>query len=49
MLSMNRRDFLTRLRDKLLLGSDCSDLDGREPNCPGAQIIAAIRRPDCFG
>ena len=38
------RDFLTRHRDKLLFGSDCSDRDGGGPNCLGARIIAAIRR-----
>jgi predicted TIM-barrel fold metal-dependent hydrolase len=38
------RDFLTRHRDKLLFGSDCSDRDGAGPTCLGAQIIAAIRR-----
>ena len=38
------REFLTRHRDKLLFGSDCSDRDGSGPACLGAQIIAAIRR-----
>lgn len=38
------RDFLTRHQDKLLFGSDCSDLVGSGPTCQGAQTIAAIRR-----
>jgi predicted TIM-barrel fold metal-dependent hydrolase len=38
------RDFLTRHQDKLLYGSDCSDVDGAGPKCQGAQTIAAIRR-----
>ena len=38
------RDFLTRHRDKLLFGSDCSDRDGGGPACLGASIIATIRR-----
>jgi predicted TIM-barrel fold metal-dependent hydrolase len=38
------RDFLTRHQDKLIYGSDCSDLDGSGPKCQGAQTIAAIRR-----
>ena len=38
------RDFLTRLQDKLVYGSDCSDHDGSGPKCQGAQTIAAIRR-----
>lgn len=38
------RDFLTRHQDKLVYGSDCSDLDGTGPKCQGAQTIAAIRR-----
>jgi predicted TIM-barrel fold metal-dependent hydrolase len=38
------RDFLTRHQDKLIYGSDCSDLDGTGPKCQGAQTIAAIRR-----
>ena len=44
MLTMNRRDFLTRLRDKLLFGSDCNDRNGGGPECLGAQIIGAVRR-----
>src|SRR5215210_4754875 len=38
------RDYLTRYQDKLIYGSDCSDLDGSGPKCQGAQTIAAIRR-----
>ena len=38
------RDFLTQHQDKLIYGSDCSDLDGTGPKCQGAQTIAAIRR-----
>lgn len=38
------RDFLTRLQDKLVFGSDCSDHDGGGPKCQGAQTIATIRR-----
>ena len=38
------RDFLTRHRDKLVFGSDCSCPEGGGPKCLGAQIIAAIRR-----
>jgi predicted TIM-barrel fold metal-dependent hydrolase len=38
------RDFLTRHQDKLIYGSDCSDLEGSGPKCQGAQTMAAIRR-----
>lgn len=38
------RDFLVRHQDKLLFGSDCTDVDGSGPGCQGAQTIAAIRR-----
>jgi predicted TIM-barrel fold metal-dependent hydrolase len=38
------RDFLTRHRNKLVFGSDCSCREGGGPKCLGAQIIAAIRR-----
>jgi predicted TIM-barrel fold metal-dependent hydrolase len=38
------RDFLVRHQDKLLFGSDCTDVDGSGPTCQGAQTIAAIRR-----
>jgi predicted TIM-barrel fold metal-dependent hydrolase len=38
------RDFLVRHQDKLLFGSDCTDVDGSGPKCQGAQTIAAVRR-----
>jgi predicted TIM-barrel fold metal-dependent hydrolase len=38
------RDFLTRHQDKLVFGSDCSDVEGSGPKCQGAQTIATIRR-----
>jgi predicted TIM-barrel fold metal-dependent hydrolase len=38
------RDFLVRHQDKLLFGSDCTDVEGSGPKCQGAQTIAAIRR-----
>lgn len=38
------REFLKRHRDRLLFGSDCSDLDGAGAGCQGSQTIAAIRR-----
>jgi len=38
------RDFLSRHQDKLVFGSDCSDVDGTGPKCQGAQTIATIRR-----
>jgi predicted TIM-barrel fold metal-dependent hydrolase len=38
------RDFLTRHQNKLLFGSDCTDVEGSGPRCQGAQTIAAIRR-----
>ena len=36
--------FFDRHKDKLLYGSDCSDLEGQGTKCQGAQTIAAIRR-----
>ena len=39
------RDFVTRQRDKLLFGSDCSCREGGGPKCLGAQIIASRRPP----
>ena len=36
--------FLERHQDKLVYGSDCSDLEGRGEKCQGAQTIAAVRR-----
>ena len=38
------RGFLQRHQDKLVFGSDCSDSDGKGPNCIGSQTIAIIRR-----
>jgi predicted TIM-barrel fold metal-dependent hydrolase len=38
------RDFLVRHQNKLLFGSDCTDVDGSGPACQGAQTIGAIRR-----
>ena len=38
------RGFLDRHQNKLLFGSDCSDLIGRGPGCQGANILAGIRR-----
>jgi len=36
--------FLERHQDKLLYGSDCTDVTGRVPECQGAKTIAAVRR-----
>ena len=38
------RDFLVRHQNKLLFGSDCTDVEGSGPRCQGAQTIDAIRR-----
>ncbi len=38
------RDFLVRHQDKLLFGSDCTDVEGSGPGCQGAQTIGTIRR-----
>ena len=38
------RDFLVRLQDKLVFGSDCSDHEGAGEKCQGAQTIATVRR-----
>ena len=38
------REFLLRHQDKLMFGSDCTDVDGAGPKCSGAQTIAAVRR-----
>lgn len=38
------RSFLGRHQDKLLYGSDCSDIVGHGPACHGAQTIETIRR-----
>jgi predicted TIM-barrel fold metal-dependent hydrolase len=36
--------FLERHQNKLLYGSDCTDVTGRLPECQGAKTIAAVRR-----
>jgi predicted TIM-barrel fold metal-dependent hydrolase len=38
------RGFMERHQDKLIYGSDCSDLVGRGAACQGAQTIAEIRK-----
>jgi len=38
------RDFLARHQNKLLFGSDCTDVEGTGPRCQGAKTIAALRR-----
>jgi predicted TIM-barrel fold metal-dependent hydrolase len=38
------RDFLTRHQNKLLFGSDCTDVEGRGTGCQGAQTIDTVRR-----
>ena len=38
------RDFLARHQNKLLFGSDCTDVEGSGPRCQGAQTIGAIQR-----
>ena len=38
------RDFLARHQQKLLFGSDCTDIEGSGPQCQGAQTIRALRR-----
>ena len=38
------RDFLVRHQNKLLFGSDCTDVEGSGPRCQGAQTLAAIQR-----
>lgn len=38
------RDFLMRHQNKLVYGSDCTDVEGTGPKCQGAQTITAIRR-----
>ena len=42
--SHEAKDFLTRHQNKLVFGSDCSDVDDRGPKCQGAQTIATVRR-----
>jgi predicted TIM-barrel fold metal-dependent hydrolase len=38
------REFLKRHQDKLLFGSDCTDIFGTVPKCIGANTIAEIRK-----
>lgn len=38
------REFLMRHQDKLMFGSDCTDITGEGEKCLGAQILAAVRR-----
>jgi predicted TIM-barrel fold metal-dependent hydrolase len=38
------KDFVKRHQNKLLFGSDCTDVEGAGEKCLGAQIIAAVRR-----
>jgi predicted TIM-barrel fold metal-dependent hydrolase len=38
------RAFLSRHRNKLMFGSDCSDSVGAGPACSGSQCIAVVRR-----
>ena len=38
-------EFIIRHQNKLVYGSDCSEATGRRPECVGANILAAIRRP----
>jgi predicted TIM-barrel fold metal-dependent hydrolase len=38
------REFLARHQNKLIYGSDCSDLTGVVPSCQGAETIAELRK-----
>lgn len=38
------RAFLHRHQDKLIFGSDCQDVDGRDSRCVGTKQLAMIRR-----
>ncbi len=38
------REFLIRHQDKLVFGSDCTDVEGMGTKCSGSQTIAAVRR-----
>lgn len=38
------REFLVRLQDKLIFGSDCNDHDATGPTCIGARTLATLRR-----
>jgi len=40
----NARDFLVRHQNKLMFGSDCNDVRGREGNCIGTTQLATLRR-----
>ena len=40
----NAREFLKRHQDKLLFGSDCNDIRGRQGNCIGTQQLATLGR-----
>jgi hypothetical protein len=37
-------EFLNRHEDKLVFGSDCTDVFGEGQKCLGAQILAVVRR-----
>ncbi|MFN0087747.1 MAG: amidohydrolase family protein [Blastocatellia bacterium] len=38
------RGFLLRHQNKLMFGSDCQDVDGRDDRCVGTKQLAALRR-----
>lgn len=38
------REFIKRHQNKLLFGSDCTDVEGTGPKCIGAKIIAEVRK-----
>jgi predicted TIM-barrel fold metal-dependent hydrolase len=40
----NAREFLKRHQNKLMFGSDCNDIRGREGNCIGTTQLATLRR-----
>jgi predicted TIM-barrel fold metal-dependent hydrolase len=40
----NAREFLKRHQNKLMFGSDCNDVRGREGNCIGTTQLATLRR-----
>ena len=41
---VHAREFIKRHQDKLLFGSDCTDVLGEGPKCIGANLIAEIRK-----
>jgi hypothetical protein len=41
---MNMRGIDKNYQARLLLGSDCDDLDGKGSTCSGAKMIAAVHR-----